>query len=317
MNRIDRLTAILTQLQSKSRVTMDELENRFELSRRSLFRDIRALLEIGIPIGGDAGEGYFIAEGYHLPPVVFNKEEAAALLLGAKFTEQHADAAIKDQLEKALMKVKAVLRTTDRDFLEGLENHIQVVPPRSALEEAIPNSFLSEIQFALSSARTLKFGYWSNSKQELSEREAEPLSLIYYSNHWHLIAYCLLRNELRDFRTDRIQKLRVTEHTYDRNRHPDYQDFINRSMFGSETKEAVLVFSQEIARFLGEQKYQHGFVKEVTTAEGVEMYFSSPSYGFLGRWLLSYGVYVSVKSPPELKQLVRELVDELTDHHLA
>lgn len=315
MNRVDRLTAILTQLQSKRRVTMDQLEERFELSRRSLFRDIRALLEIGIPIGGDAGAGYFIAEGYHLPPVVFNKEEAAALLLGVKFMEQTTDSQIREQLDNALTKVKAVLRTTDRDFLEGLEEHIEVVPPRSMTHEGAPDSFLMDIQFALSAGRTLEFGYWSNHKQELTHREVEPLSLVYYSNHWHLIAFCQLRQELRDFRTDRIQKLKITERTFDRSQHPELQDFLNRSMFGSDSKEAVLVFHHNVARFLGEQKYHHGFVQEVETETGVEMHFSTPSYSFLARWILSYGTYVTIKSPVELKELVREFAKELVRHH--
>lgn len=315
MNRIDRLTAILVQLQTKRKVTMDDLEERFELSRRSLFRDIRALLEIGVPIGGDAGEGYFIAEGYHLPPVVFNKDEAAALLLGSKFIEKQADSQVNDHLGNALSKVKAVLRTKDRDFLESLEAHIEVIPPPSTTHKNMDNQFLSDIQFALSSSRTLHFGYWANSKQEFTEREVEPLSLVYYSNNWHLIAYCQLREELRDFRTDRIQKLKVTDHTYDRSRHPEHQEFLGRSMHGTDAKEAVLWFSKDVANFLGEQKYWHGFVKSEEVDGGVQMHFSTPSYQFLGRWILSYGTTVKIIAPQELKDLVREFVIELTKHH--
>ncbi|MDW3196518.1 MAG: YafY family protein [Cytophagales bacterium] len=315
MNRIDRLTAILVQLQTRRKVTMDHLEERFDLSRRSLFRDIRALLEIGIPIGGDAGEGYFIAEGYHLPPVVFNKEEAAALLLGSKFIEKQADSKVNDHLEDALSKVKAVLRTQDRDFLESLENHIEVIPPPSVSQENMDNQFLSDIQFALSSSRTLHFGYWANSKQEFTEREVEPLSLVYYTNHWHLIAYCQLRQELRDFRTDRIQKLKVTDHSYDRSQHPEHQEFLGRSMHGADAKEAVIWFSNEVANFLGEQKFWHGFVKQEEADGGMEMHFSTPSYHFLGRWLLSYGTMVKIIEPQELKDLVRGFVVELSKHH--
>lgn len=313
MNRIDRLTAILVQLQTKRKITMDDLESRFELSRRSLFRDIRALLEIGIPIGGDAGEGYFIAEGYHLPPVVFNKDEAAALLLGSKFIEKQADSKINDHLENALSKVKAVLRSKDRDFLESLEERIEVIPPPS--QEHIKDQFLTDIQFALSSVRTLHFGYWANSKQEFTEREVEPLSLVYYTNHWHLIAYCQLRKELRDFRTDRIQKLKVTEHSYDRSQHPDHEDFLGRSIHGTDAKEAIVWFDKGVANFVGEQKYWHGFVKQESAEGGVEMHFSTPSYHFLGRWILSYGTTVKVVAPQELKELVRGFVIELTKHH--
>lgn len=108
MNRIDRLNALMIYLQSRSRVTMDQLEQKFELTRRTLFRDIRALIDGGLPIGGDAGEGYFIVEGYHLPPVVFSKEEASALLMGAKFVEHQAVPETSARFVQAFIKVKAV-----------------------------------------------------------------------------------------------------------------------------------------------------------------------------------------------------------------
>ena len=107
MNRIDRLNALLIHLQGKPRVPIEELEERFEIGRRTAFRDIRSLIDAGVPIGGDAGEGYFIVEGYHLPPVVFNKEEATAILMGAKFIEKSADAHTVETFEKAMYKIGA------------------------------------------------------------------------------------------------------------------------------------------------------------------------------------------------------------------
>ncbi len=80
MNRIDRLSAILIQLQSKQVVKAQEVADRFGISLRTVYRDIKSLEEAGIPIGAEAGKGYFIMDGYHLPPVMFTKEEASALL---------------------------------------------------------------------------------------------------------------------------------------------------------------------------------------------------------------------------------------------
>ena len=105
MNRIDRLNALLIHLQSKSRVTLIEIENRFEIGRRTVFRDIRSLMDAGVPIGGDAGEGYFIVEGYHLPPVVFNREEASALLMGAKFVEKGADSETVQAFNQSMERI--------------------------------------------------------------------------------------------------------------------------------------------------------------------------------------------------------------------
>ena len=144
MNRIDRLNALLIYLQGKSRVTLTALEDRFEIGRRTVFRDIRSLLEAGVPIGGDAGQGYFIVEGYHLPPVVFNREEASALLMGAKFIEKGADSAIVQHFDLAMEKVKAVLKYSDKEYLENLEKKITIRP--SPIPKDFPDSHISEIQ---------------------------------------------------------------------------------------------------------------------------------------------------------------------------
>ncbi|MEM9325065.1 MAG: YafY family protein [Bacteroidota bacterium] len=316
MNRIDRLTAILTHLQSKKRVTLQELEDRFELSRRTIFRDIRALNETGVPIGGNASEGYFIVEGYHLPPVVFNKEEASSLLLGAKFVEQYADENSQKVFNEALMKIKAVLRYADRDFLESLEDNIKVVAAPSIAKMGFPDSHLAEIQFALGSNRTLQFEYVSNYSQEHTAREVEPLGLVFYSTRWHLIAYCQMRKALRDFRTDRIQKLKLTDHTFDRNRHPDYMEFLNQALQGTDAKEATLKFTEYISRFIGEQKYYYGLVSDEVAGDHIIMKFVTPYYEMLGHWIMSYGDQVEVVSPPELKALTSQYARELAKHHI-
>jgi len=294
---------------------MEEIEQRFELSRRTIFRDIRALIETGVPIGGDAGEGYFIAEGYHLPPVVFNKEEAASLLLGSKFIEQNGDTATRQKVDQALTKVKAVLRYADREFLEGLENNITILPSATIENEGFPDSHLADIQFALSGKKTLEFEYQSNYKLELTKREVEPLGLVYYSSRWHLIAFCQLRQDLRDFRTDRIQKLRITTHTFDADRHPNYLDFLNESLSGTDAKVAWLRFTKKMARFLGEQKYYFGFVEQQETEDCVRMKYVTSRYDILARWLMSFGSQVTVESPAELKHLTSKYAKELFEHY--
>lgn len=109
MNRVDRLHAILTILQSKRVVKAEELATHFNLSIRTVYRDIRALEEGGIPIGAEAGVGYFLTDGFHLPPVMFTHEEARALLLAGKFIEQQTDQGTAKSFNDALTKVRAVI----------------------------------------------------------------------------------------------------------------------------------------------------------------------------------------------------------------
>ena len=102
MNRIDRLSAILIQLQGKKVVKASEIAERFNISLRTVYRDVKALQESGVPIGAEAGTGYYIVEGYHLPPVMFNREEAAALLTGEKLMEHFSDRSNRQQFSSAM-----------------------------------------------------------------------------------------------------------------------------------------------------------------------------------------------------------------------
>lgn len=315
MNRIDRLTAILIQLQGKTRVPMAELEERFELSRRTIFRDIKSLIETGVPIGGDAGEGYFIVDGYHLPPVVFNREEAGAILLGAKILELHADSQIVQHFSEAMYKIKAVLKYRDKEYLENLENTITVLPSRSVRPFDFPDSHIAEIQLALASRKNIEIIYHSNYKDQKTSRKVSPLGLVFYGSRWHLIGHCSLRNDLRDFRTDRIERIHILAEGYDASTYPDFQEFVSRMVSGSEANEATLRFTAQSARYINEQKYQYGFVSERKEGDHIIMEFLTPHYEYIARWILMFGKDVTILSPSRLQGRVAELSHELLAHH--
>lgn len=314
MNRIDRLNALLIHLQSKPRVPISELEERFEVGRRTVFRDIRSLIDSGVPIGGDAGEGYFIVDGYHLPPVVFNKEEASAILMGAKFIERSADPHTIQAFEKAMFKIKAVLKYSDKEFLDNLEDRVTIRPGPSP--NPTPDSHIAEIQLAIATNRLINILYYSHYSDSTTQREVEPLGMVFYSGRWHLIAYCRLRKDLRDFRADRIQKVKVLAESIDPSKHPNYMDFLNESLLGTDAKEATIIVSSMVARFMGEQKYYQGFIEERKLEDGrFEMKFVTPYYDYFARWLMMYGKEVEIVSPSELQGRAATLAKELLEHH--
>src|SRR6187431_3359578 len=131
MNRIDRLTAILIHLQTKRIVKAEEISDRFEISLRTVYRDVKALMEAGVPIGSELGKGYFIVDGFHLPPVMFTQDEASAMLMAAKLVEKMTDKSVQKTFDAALMKIKAVLHDREKDHLENLQSYIKVynTPP--------------------------------------------------------------------------------------------------------------------------------------------------------------------------------------------
>ena len=216
MNRIDRISAILILLQTRKIIKSYEIAERFDISIRTVYRDIRALEEAGIPIGAEAGTGYFLCEGYHLPPVMFTKEEASSLLTAEKLVEKFTDISINKHFKSALDKIKSVLSDREKDYLNNLDSYIKVLYNKPAQEEDFPNNFLTDIQQALARKKAIIIDYLALYNDKITRnRIIEPIGLCYYSYSWHLIGFCRLRNDYRDFRMDRIMGLRLTDENYD------------------------------------------------------------------------------------------------------
>jgi predicted DNA-binding transcriptional regulator YafY len=314
LNRIDRLTAILVQLQSKRVVKAEEIADRFEISLRTVYRDVRALMEAGVPIGSEAGKGYFIVDGYYLPPVMFTQDEANAMLLAGKLVEKLADQSIAKAFESSLFKIKSVLDDTHKDRLDYLQSHVAVYAMPGAAQSEFPNNFLSEIQRAVIANEVLQIEYFSG-QHEVTNREVEPIGLFYYSAAWHLIGYCRLRDDYRDFRTDRIKSLVSTGNKFEARKLKSIKDYIQQMMSMNEGLErAVIVFDKSVTRYISQQKYQYGLVSEEDLGDKVRMIFLTGYLDSMARWMLLMGQSAEVESPETLKTMVRDNVKTLYQH---
>src|ERR1041384_5468072 len=148
MNRVDRLVAIALRLQSRRVVRAEDLATHFEISIRTIYRDIAALGEAGVPIMGEAGVGYSLVKGYHLPPVMFTAEEASALSVGGKLVDHLTDASLHKEMETALLKIRSALPRERQDYLDRLERLTAVVAGSSTVPRLSSES-LTPIQRAL------------------------------------------------------------------------------------------------------------------------------------------------------------------------
>lgn len=318
MNRIDRLTAILIQLQSHRITRARDIATRFGISLRTVYRDIRALEEAGVPIGSEAGVGYFLAGGYRLPPVQFTPEEARALLLAGKLVSQLTDVSVQRQHEDALYKIKAVLKEEQQEMLDDLESKITVLdsPNRSSQPEPTPADLhLEKIQQALLNRTVVEMDYFSPSSGQFTRRGIEPIGMVYYGDAWHIIAYCQLRQDYRDFRLDRMSKLGVTGQHYHLRDHLSLEQYLSRQ---SQTTDATLVkihFNASVFPFIQQDRYRYGFVQEKITEDGAENWFLVAEMNYFARWLLMYGNGVTIISPNQLQNTIQELIQELTLHY--
>lgn len=318
MNRIDRLTAILIQLQTKRWITSLEIADRYEISQRTVYRDIRALEEAGIPIGAEAGKGYYLVEGFRLPPIMFTREEAGAMLIAEKLINKLTDPSVKTNFGLAIDKIKAVLPIQEKDVIDSLNSRVEVFYQRASTDSEYPNTYLTSIQRALTDNRCLSIDYHAYYSQEKTcGRVVDPLGLVFYGNAWHLIGYCKLRKDMRDFRLDRITDLKILDE-YAREKKPgELKQYFQEFWKTTDLYEVKVWFDKEVANSLVSSKYHFGYIDEYEDNRGIVMSFAVTEYSYIARWLLSFGDKIRIVHPDDLKEEMIQIVSELKDIYLS
>lgn len=202
--RLSRLTAILTQLQTKRLLTASELAGKFFVSNRTIYRDIKALEQAGVPILTEEGKGYTLMEGYRIPPIMFSESEANALITAEQLILKNKDASFVKEYSEAINKIKSVLRNNTKDKVNLLSDRIVF---RQNADNDRTSNFLSTLQLALTNFNLVKVNYHSPDTNQTTERIIEPFAIYSTQENWLLIAFCRLRKDFRAFRLDRIQHM--------------------------------------------------------------------------------------------------------------
>lgn len=204
--RLSRLTAILTMLLSKRLLTATEVAKKFNISVRTVYRDIRALEAAGVPVVTEEGKGYQIMEGYKLPPVMFTEREAYALITSEQIILCNKDASLIEEFSSAVTKIKTVLKSASKQKVELLSDRMYI--GKNFVHQITTRSLL-DIQMALTNFQLVKIAY-TNLNGASSERILEPYSLYHNAQEdWTLVAYCRARKDFRSFRLDRMSRIEV------------------------------------------------------------------------------------------------------------
>ena len=221
-SRLSRLTAILTQLQTKRLVTAPELAKRFNISVRTIYRDIRALEAAGVPIWTEDGKGYTLMDDFRLAPVALSESEANALITAEQFVLKNKDASFVKHYSEAIIKIKSVLKNNTKEKADLLSNRIVI---RQNAENIRSSNYLIELQLSLTNYNLVDLNYFTPESSQHTKRIVEPFALYSTQDNWLLIAYCRLRKEFRAFRLDRIVSLTVLEKTFSPHKMSLYEYF--------------------------------------------------------------------------------------------
>lgn len=305
--RFDRIVAILIQLQSKKIVKAQELANRFEVSLRTIYRDIRTLEASGVPIYSEAGVGYALMEGYRLPPVMFTREEVSSFIASEKLMQKFTDPSLRSQYTSAMYKLKSVLKSTDKDWVSNIESSILMQTQEPLFHDSSPNT-LAILFDSIAEKKQIILCYKTIEAEQATNRNIEPVGVFHDHNNWYFLGYCHLRQDYRQFRTDRILGIQKTEYDFTIE-HDSLETYLTKTETIPTTKVRILVSKKIINYLRYEQKY-HGYVSEKEVGDQIEMTFMSRDIqeGF-PRWFLMYGDYATILEPEKLKTRTLELVE--------
>jgi predicted DNA-binding transcriptional regulator YafY len=314
MNRIDRVSAILIQLQSRKIVKAQDIASRFGISLRTVYRDVKTLEEAGVPIIGEAGVGYSIMEGYRLPPVMFTREEATAFLTAGKLIEKFTDDSTHNNYVSAMDKVRAVLRGTEKTLLENMEEHIEVLQNYAPFETSSVGNILPMLLKSISVKEVLQIKYSALHSGETTERNIEPVGIYYSNGYWHSVAYCQMRKDYRNFRTDRILHLHLTGENFPAT-HPSLKTFLHRLAKEEKLETIIINVKKDVSRFLRQQKFYYGFVNEKETGDVIEMTFITSYTDPFVRWFSMFADHADIVSPSSLVEMLRNHINKLSDKY--
>ncbi|MEP7286406.1 MAG: YafY family protein [Chloroflexota bacterium] len=311
MNRTDRLLAIVLELQGKGKQRAEDLAATFETSKRTIYRDIQALAEAGVPIVSVPGLGYSLVEGYFLPPLRFTTDEGAMLMLGSDLMAQHFDAEYRAAAQSAGRKIAGALSEPLRDEVQYLRDSIRFIA-LGAQDKPDEVERLQQLRRSIVKRQTVRFRYFAKHSDENSPntRDADPYGLVHVSGSWILVAYCHLRHDMRNFRLSRMEHLTLLPKTFARQPNFSMQEYLRlqRDLPSEEWISVCVLFDQSVVRLV-EEGYLFFVVAKEETAEGLRLTLRVREERDVVQWLLSWGKHVRVIEPASLRDF---LIEETT-----
>ena len=206
MTQLARLINILTLLKSKRVLTATELSDKYEVSIRTIYRDVQKLIEAGVPVITLEGRGYTLMDGYTVAPVQFTEKQANALITAQHMVSRSNDSSLVTDFEEALTKIKSVFRSSILEKSEMLDDKLYVFDTR---QPSISSNALSELQLAITNFNYVEINYRKADDPNISFRKIEPCAILSTENKWIIMAWCHLRKDYRAFRIDRIQHFKI------------------------------------------------------------------------------------------------------------
>ncbi len=305
-----RLKLMLLLQQPGKRLTVNELANRFEVSRRTIFRDFNALDEINVPVTWDRYSGYGLIKGYKVPPLMFTSKELATIMVGLNFVKSQVDKGLVADAKGVELKIKNVLPNELKDFMTSLEGRTIVDPflRYGVKKKAGGNWYL--ISSAISQQKRLQFRYTTKSGKK-ETRKIDPYILVFYEDHWNVIGKSHLRGEIRNFILENVKEVQILDENYQLDAELDIEGLI---FSPNELSQSIilLVEKEEVGRLEGNLPAKI-IKKETHNSKYFKVEFKFDNLVFINEWLLQFGNKVKIEGPNELIEKRKGLLQEMLE----
>jgi predicted DNA-binding transcriptional regulator YafY len=293
-----------------------KLAEEFELSEKQAQREIEFIRDrLGAPLSYDSTrKGYeYEDDTYELPPIWYKEDELLALCLALRLASTLPDHQFKDSLHDLLKKFLTYRFLDSPPSLEELKEKVSV---KNVEYYKVDETVFHRVVDSIFRNESLRISYHTPHKDETTERVIQPLHLLCYMGSWHLIAFCTLKRELRNFALSRIRTIEsVPEVVKLPKRLVSVKDYINKNfglMSGGESIEVCLKFSPEVSQWVSEQIWFSS--QEVSRNEdgSICMKFPVADFREVRREILKYGASVEVLSPDELREEIKDEIERMT-----
>jgi predicted DNA-binding transcriptional regulator YafY len=301
---------ILLELQARGERRAEDLAGTFEVSVRTIYRDVEALSETGVPIVATPGKGYRLMEGYFLPPLSFTADEAALLLLGGELVRDRVDPLLRQVAEEGLRKLAGVLPPDRRAEMERRRQGIFF----ASIAGRPDDRRLVLARRAIDERRVVRLVYHAFRRDQPDPRDVEPIRLVHLSDAWYLAGYCRLRQDGRLFRLDRIDRLEVLEEQYTPGARHTLSERLTPDL--AEHPEARARFDHDVLRWVRERQ-PFTLLREERDADGPLFVYALRDVQGLLTWLLSWGRAVEVLDPDWLRGRLAEEALAIAARHAA
>ncbi len=290
-------------------MSVDEIAEYFGVSRRTVFRDMRVLNEINVPITWDRDSGYGIMRGYTIPPLMFTPRELGTIIVGLSFVKSQIDATMVSDAKDVELKIQNMLPRELKEFMHSVSDKTIVDPNFINKTQKKKGGNWFSIYNAIADHHPIQFHYQSGSAKEPTDRKMDPYLMVHYYDHWNVIGYCHLRNAPRNFRLNRMSSVTVlnddvkSKDNYYTNNELLYHHDGTVQTIGLYANDSIL------------EELVFNLPAQVTilshTDDGALIEFDFDNLDFINNWLMRFTDKIKINKPKQLVQKRKDLINRL------